>query len=131
MDPFPGVDTVTLLTNATQAVAMNHRIIANNIANVDTPGFNPVRLDFQDTLRATLEGRERIALRRTHPRHLEGTRNLFEFKHLAQSSKNDYNKVDLDEEVSRLSENTTRYTLYSGLLVKQFRRMRDLLSNIR
>ena len=131
MSALSGVATTDLLQKAMNVAAMNHRVIANNIANADTPNFNPTELDFQATLRAALEGRDRISLRRTHPRHLEATRNLLEFKRLANSSKNDYNKVDLETEMARLSENTGRYTTYGTLLAKQYRRIRDLLTNIR
>lgn len=131
MPPFPGVDTPVLLQSAMRVASMNHRVIANNVANVDTPNFNPVEVDFQATLHAVLEGRERISLRRTHPRHLEATRNLVRFERLAKTSKNDYNKVDLEHEMAKLSMNTGRYTTYSSLLIKGFRQFRDMLANIR
>ncbi len=131
MPAFEGVDTITLLQNAMRVAALNHRVIANNVANVDTPHFNPLRLDFQDALRAFLEGRERFSLRRTSPRHLEASRHIIGLDKVAKVSKNDYNKVDLEEEMSRLSENTGRYTIYSGLLTEKFRQIRDMLSNIR
>lgn len=111
--------------------AMNHRVIANNVANVDTPNFNPQTLDFQATLRAVLAGGDRISLRKTNPRHLDAARTVVGLEYLVNSSKNDYNKVDIDEEMARLNENTGRYTLYSSLAVKYFRGLRDMLNNMR
>lgn len=131
MSAFTGVDTIELLQAGMRTAQMNHRIIANNIANVDTPHFNPVHMDFQDTLRAVLEGRDRISLRRTDPRHLDATRSLVRFDRLADRSKNDYNKVDLEDEITRLDENTGRYTLYGALLQKRFSQYRSMISNIR
>ena len=131
MPPFSGVEPVRLLAEAMHVATINQALIANNIANADTPNYNPVSLDFQATLRAALEGRDSISLRRTHVRHLEGTRDLLEFERLAILSKNDYNKVDLDHEMTRLSENTGRYTIYGSLLVKRFRAIKDMLTNIR
>lgn len=131
MPPFAGVDTGRLLEVAMRVAEFNQRVIANNIANVDTPNYNPAEVDFQATLRAALEGRDRISLRRTDPRHLEAARWRPEFDRLAYFSKNDYNKVDLDWEMAKLSENTERYTTFGGLLVKRFQTIKNMLTNIR
>ncbi|HIJ66271.1 MAG TPA: flagellar basal body rod protein FlgB [Candidatus Hydrogenedentes bacterium] len=131
MLPFAGVPAVQLLQEAMRVVELNQRLIANNIANVDTPHYNPVRLDFQATLRNALEGMDRVSLRKTMRRHFDVTLDRPEFEGLAFLSKNDYNKVDLDEEMVRLSKNTERYTIYSSLLAKHFQRVKNMLNNIR
>ena len=131
MAPYAGVDTSRLLVQAMQVASVNHRIIANNIANVDTPNFNPTHLDFEKTLRATVEGRGRISLRRTQPRHLDARQEHIQFERLAFLSKNDYNKVDLDQEMADLGANTARYTTYGSLLVKRFDQVKNMLSNLR
>ena len=131
MLPLAGVDTMELLQKAMRVAEFNQRLIANNIANVDTPGYNPARLDFKATLRSALEGTDRVSLRRTLGQHLGVTLYRPEFEGLAFLSKNDYNKVDLDEEMARLAANTERYTIYSSLLVKRFQAIRNLLNNIR
>ena len=131
MLPFAGVDTSRLLQKAMAVAEVNQRLIANNIANADTPHYNPVRLDFQATLRAALEGTDRVALRTTQARHFDVSLYRPEFEGLAFLSKNDYNKVDLDEEVVQLSENTGRYTIYGSLLAKRFQSVKNMLNNIR
>ncbi|HOE67482.1 MAG TPA: flagellar basal body rod protein FlgB [Candidatus Hydrogenedentes bacterium] len=131
MGAFAGVDAVTVLRQGLRVAQMNHRVIANNVANVETPNYNSVSLDFQKTLRAAIEGRDRVSLRKTQDRHLDGARELPEFEHLAILSKNDYNKVDLDTEMAKLSENTGKYMLYSSLVVKHFQQVKNLLNNIR
>jgi len=131
LSAYAGVDTTKLLVEAMRVAETNHRILANNIANVDTPHFNPTRLDFQATLKAAVEGRGRIALRKTDPRHLDIHGRDGKSDRLAILSKNDYNKVDLDEEMAALSENTGRYTTYSSLLVKRFDQVKNMLSGLR
>jgi len=126
-----GVDTTRLLVSGMKLAQANHRIISNNIAHVDTPGYNPVELDFQATLRNELEGRGRISLRRTDPRHLDSERFSPETARLAFVSKNDYNKVDIEEEIANLSENTGRYNVFGSLLVKQFQMVKAMLSQAR
>jgi flagellar basal-body rod protein FlgB len=129
--PFAGVDTTLLLQRAMGVAELNQRLIANNIANVDTPNYNPTELDFQATLRDVIEGRGRLSLRKTLPRHLDATRERAEFKRLAILSKNDYNKVDLDEQMANLSANTGKYVVYASLLTKRFEQVKAMLNNIR
>jgi flagellar basal-body rod protein FlgB len=109
----------------------NQALIANNIANVDTPKYNPARLDFQASLRDALEGRGPVALRTTQAQHLDATREMPRFERLALSSKNDYNKVDLEQEMSDLAENTGKYTTYGSFLAKHFQMVKDMLSGLR
>jgi len=127
---FAGVDTTRVLLAGMKTAEMNHRYLANNIANVDTPDYNPVNLDFQRTLRAAIDGRESVSLRKDHPRHIEVRRNIAKFEGLASLSKNDYNKVDLDDQMARLSENTGQYTTYASLVSKRFQMVRNMLNGL-
>ena len=131
MGPFQGIDTIELLTTAMKVAQTNHRIIANNLANVDTPGFNPVQLDFQRTLRQALMGRGRISLRRTRAQHIDAQRFRPVIESVVIGSKNDYNKVDMDREITNLSKNTGRYTLFGSLVVKRFQTIKSMLNNER
>ncbi|MBI5095101.1 MAG: flagellar basal body rod protein FlgB [Candidatus Hydrogenedentes bacterium] len=131
MTPFSGVDTTRLLVEGMKVAEFNQRIIANNIANADTPHYNAASVDFQATLHKALEGRDRVSLRRTQAAHLERTRYSPKFESLAFLSKNDYNKVDLDLEMTKLSENTGRYVTYASLLTKRFQQIKSMLNNIR
>lgn len=131
MKAFSGVDTTTLLVKAMDTATLKHRILANNIANADTPGFNPTRLNFQETLRRSLEGRGGFALRTDHPRHFDFTEYRPDFERIAFLSKNDYNKVDLDEQMASLSENTGQYNTYARLLSRRFQAARSMLNDLR
>ena len=128
---YAGIDTTRLLQEGMRVCEMNHRIIANNVANVDTPHYNSVSLDFQATLRSALEGRGRISLRKTQPEHLEAQRFHPAFEATSVFSKNDYNKVDIDEQMAQLSKNTGRYTIYGSLLAKRFDIVKNMLTQVR
>lgn len=130
MTPFAGVDTSTLLAQAMKVREQNHRFLANNIANVDTPHYNPVELDFQKTLHSLVEGRGGVALRTTRPRHFDHETQRLDFERLAFLSKNDYNKVDLDDQMTKLSQNTGEYTTYARLLSKRFEMTKSMLQSL-
>lgn len=130
MTPYAGVDTTRLLTQAMQVREQNHRFLANNIANVDTPHYNPVELDFQKTLQTMVEGRGAVTLRTTRPRHFDHRTYNTEFDRLAFLSKNDYNKVDVDDQMSKLAQNTGEYTTYARLLSKKFEMTKAMLNSL-
>lgn len=124
-------DVSRLLVEAMKVAELNHKYIAQNIANVDTPGYNAVELDFQRTLQSAIEGRGGFGLRTSHPRHFDFVDETPVFEDLAFSSKNDYNKVDVDDQMAKLSENTGKYTTYAMLLNNRFQRIREMLSDLR
>ena len=57
---FPGaVDAVgAVLHSALDGVALRQRVIADNIANVDTPGYRASSVDFETSLRAAIASGE-------------------------------------------------------------------------
>ena len=132
MSLFAGVSTVDVLAGAMKVAQDNHRIISHNIANADTPGYTPTKMDFQGTLRNALGGRGRISLRTTRPRHLQAS---FMRPELDSGqlliTKNDQNRVDLEMEIADLSKNTGRYNLYGTILKKQFQMTKNMLTNTR
>jgi flagellar basal-body rod protein FlgB len=130
MSAFAGLDTSNLLVQAMKVREQNHRFIANNIANVDTPHYNPVELDFQKTLRSMVEGRGGVALRTSRPQHFDFETHRLDFERLAFLSKNDYNKVDLDDQITKLSQNTGEYTTYARLLSKKFEMTKTMLQSL-
>ena len=130
MSAYAGIDTSNLLVQAMKVREQNHRFIANNIANVDTPHYNPVELDFQKTLRSMVEGRGGVTLRTTRPRHFNYETHRLDFERLAFLSNNDYNKADLDDQITKLSQNSGEYTTYARLLSKKFAMTKSMLQSL-
>ncbi len=128
---FGGANVSQVLVSAMKVAELNHRVIANNIANSDTPHFSPSVLDFQRTLQAAVAGGgDHIALRTSRSRHQDRARVHTQLERKSALSKNDFNQVDLEEELSRLAENRGRYTLYSRLLTKKFQVAGELLDSL-
>jgi flagellar basal-body rod protein FlgB len=72
------------------------QLLASNMANLDTPNFQPSDLKFEGYLKAK-NGEFKVAESAEIVTSIEGTTGM------------DGNGVDLDAQVSRLSENTLRY----------------------
>jgi flagellar basal-body rod protein FlgB len=79
-------------------VSARQKLVASNIANVDTPGYQTKDIDFQNELESQLSG--------SKP-------NVVEVAGLR--TKNDGNNVDMDREARLLAENALRFSVASQL----------------
>jgi len=87
-------------------------MLAGNLANVDTPGFTPVELNFDEQLADFLSGRNPPQMRITAEAHAGASqiapRGEVEFDYFSLPDQ-DGNSVDLDHEMSKLAENQLLY----------------------
>ncbi|MCR4419879.1 MAG: flagellar basal body rod protein FlgB [Clostridia bacterium] len=104
-----------LLNRALDAFAVRQRVIAHNVANLNTPGYKKYRVRFEEELQ---EARRRsdLPLYRTHPQHLDPRRAPEEaepevVRETATSSRPDGNNVDLTEQMVQLAMNQFYYQL--------------------
>ncbi|SCX38356.1 flagellar basal-body rod protein FlgB [Klenkia marina] len=107
-----GDTTTTALHAALSGLAQRQRVSADNIANVNTPGFLAGRTDFESNLRSELSSGDSPAITggSVH-RSLAATRT-------------DGNNVDLDSETVIATETGLRYSLALQALNGKY----DLLS---
>jgi len=109
------------------AGALRQRVIANNIANVNTPAFKKSTVVFESLLKKALE-RKPVEMVTTDPRHFSGKPLLAgltpEVNLIRTTSmRTDGNNVDIDEEMANLAANSMQYQAavkeladrYSGL----------------
>jgi flagellar basal-body rod protein FlgB len=89
-----------------------NNIVAANLANIDTPGYTPVELKFEDQLKSFLEGDKPVGMSATHERHLTHADPIeqgeMEFDAYSLPDQKG-NSVDLDHESSKLAENQLMY----------------------
>lgn len=92
-----------------------HRVIANNIANVNTPGFKCKDLDFQSELSRVLESGSMD--------ELSGVI----IKPDNTPVRRDGNNVDLNKEMSNMAKNSIMFKMYSQLMNRRFRSMKEVM----
>ena len=96
--------TVDMVRLALDAASLRHQAIANNIANVNTPGYAPASVNFEhqmNVVRAALNQGDDI-----QPGMLNGIRPLIE--RAAPVGDADRTAL-LDTEVANLAQNTVQY----------------------
>lgn len=92
------------------------RTIANNVANVTTPGYKRVEVSFEDELRKALD-RTRLKGFKTDSKHIDiGRKDIARVKPRAYRPNDPtlpsgVNNVDIDMEMAKLAENQLRYNL--------------------
>jgi flagellar basal-body rod protein FlgB len=103
--------TLRLLEQGLDCASYRHRIISNNIANVDTPGFKISGVKFEDKLKKVLN-EDGIKGTRTHQNHMAV--GLPEYNQVVPKKymftdtyyRNDKNNVDIDVEMAKMSKNS-------------------------
>ncbi len=98
-------------------------VLANNIANADTPGYQARDLDFSKLLKASAE--ERIRMNTTHQRHLmaggmDGNASELMYRVPMQPSL-DGNTVDLQIEQAEYAKNALRFQTSFTFLNSKFK----------
>ncbi len=118
---------INLLDKAADASWKRNEIIANNIANVDTPGYKRKDVQFESYLMSALLGDNSLDRRvgEANQRPLEATvytdnSNL--------SYRLDGNNVDIDTESANLAQNQIRYYSLMDSMTQEFSRLKTVLA---
>jgi len=129
--------TVDLLHRAMDASSVRGAVIANNIANADTPGFKRSTVNFESELKRALNTEQQRPvheLSRTHPNHFSNwnprdyqdvqIRRVLDY---TSQSKNNGNNVDAEEEFTLALQNQLRYMLLANAATFEFSQLNMVL----
>ena len=122
---------------------MRNGLLASNIANVETPHYRAVDIDFKATMANLLdEMRERkpplLELERTDPRHFSTeilnaseapSRKIVFAAGDSFSIGNDSNSVNLAEQLGRLEQNALQFSALSKLMGKKLGSIKNILES--
>lgn len=119
--------------------SLRQKVISNNIANVNTPGFKRSDVSFagklQDAMGEMEDGTLKMAA--TNFGHFfAGKQGSVSFEEATPeitssgsiSNRYDENNVDIDVEMANLAENTINYQTFTRLLGEKFRGLSSVIS---
>lgn len=115
-----------ILEKAIEGAASRHSAILNNIANVNTPGYKRVDVDFKTSLSNAIK-RTSHAKKDTVMRAIDSVQPE-PVKDHSMTLRIDGNNVDVDREMTALSENTLEHNAYVTLLNHRFRIIKSVIS---
>jgi len=111
--------TISALEQALSGQAARQRIIAQNLANIDSPGYRPQRVLFEEQLRAALRAenpeQRQAAIQRVQPQIV---------REASGALRRDENAVDVEAEMSALAESTLHFAALLRLLNHKLRMLR-------
>lgn len=105
---------IDLLKNSMDYAWKKNELISNNIANVNTPGYKRMTIEFNDLLNSKLK--KKIDLKTTNEKHFENINNNDRYKIKRDknlSTRKDGNNVNIDIEMAELIKNTLFYNTLS------------------
>jgi flagellar basal-body rod protein FlgB len=112
----PQMDLLSKLLDVTE---MRHRVIAQNVANVNTPGYRRQEVVFEDSLAECLKRGDALGVKSVQPQIVEAA---------SESARADGNTVDIDDEMGRLDKNTTLYRMLAQVLTSKISTMRSAIT---
>ncbi len=126
---------VGVLTQALRAAALRHKVISNNLANVNTPGFKKSKVEFESLLADELKKKETDGLQmvRTHDKHFPLEKEREAIKPRIQMIEDtimrvDQNNVDVDEETASLAKNNIYYNALARQVGDYYTKIRSVLT---
>ena len=126
-----------LLESSLNAAALRQGVIANNIANVDTPHFKRSEVRFEELLQTEMSKQKPLEGYRTDPRHfyIGGRSSSIPVPSIVTDNysvmNNNLNNVDIDYEMSLLAANQLRYNVLVQELNNEIRRVRTSIDGRR
>lgn len=123
---------MNILNKALDASSQRQRVLSNNVANVDTPGFKRSDVDFQKVLGQALgEMGGDLPLKVTSPGHLQKTDATNPSGVVTDKSSTfraDGNNVDIDREMANVAENGLYYNSVTRAVSSQIALLRMVIS---
>jgi flagellar basal-body rod protein FlgB len=115
--------TYKVLEQSLDVAQKRHGIITSNVANMNTPGYRAKDLPFDKALEDALEKRK-VNPVRTHPRHFGVPQIGGDY----QIEVSDSAGVDIDKEMTQLSENNLRYQTGIEMLLRKFNGLKHTIT---
>jgi len=113
--------TIEMLSTILDSRSERNKVIASNIANIDTPGYKPKELVFKKQLEDFIDNGTEVTMTKTDKRHLsEQSSHTFEVINSKEA-------VKIDNEMEKLAENNLMYNLTVELLVRKFKGLDSVL----
>ncbi len=120
MPDFLNTENILLVQKSLDALWLRQKVISNNLANADTPGYKSQSVVFEDVLsRALQTGDAQEKLKSLQPKIV---------KNSSTQVREDGNNVDKDEQNIELTRAQMQYECMVRLISEDIRRMKYAIS---
>ncbi len=117
--------SIPSLKRGMNAYTLRQKVIAHNIANLTTPGFQAKKVEFEELLASKLKDRPRLKGRNTHPHHLPiGGLDVRKVRPRIVKAGTGYfngrNDVNVDTEMAEMAKTTIAFDAAAKLLYVKY-----------
>ena len=115
---------LTMAQTALKGLELRRDVISQNIANVDTPGYQAQAVDFETSLQRAMNAGGDLPLSTTNQRHINGSgldgNNIYTTSPRdGGSTRADENNVDISQEMEQMTETTLSYEALTSTITKK------------
>lgn len=107
------------LSRLLDVATLRHDVIAQNVANVNTPGYETLEVSFEEALQEALGNDALLGASRAMPKVIPGAGGV---------ERSDGNNVDIDLEIGRLHKNSLYFKVYTQLLATELAQFRSAIA---
>lgn len=123
-------DYINVLDKAADASALRNRIIGDNIANIDTPGYKRQDVSFEEDLRRALKNSRYQSLdEKVGSVRLDRLNGTVYTDYANYSYRIDGNNVDVDNENVELASNQLKYNGIMQSMTSQFSNLQSVMKS--
>lgn len=108
-----------LLSKMVDVTVLRHKVLSQNVANVNTPGYHNLDVSFDEQLASHMKQHGDAGVSRLQPAIVEDT---------SSPARMDGNNVDIDREMMRLNKNTLLNNAYLQIVATKTAIMRRAIS---
>ncbi len=108
-----------LLARLLDVYSVRHRVIAQNVANINTPNYHELDVNFEDAFTRALSSHDADALKHAQMTVVENDQG---------PERADGNNVDIDHEMSALEKNTLLYRTFAQIIASRVSQQRSAIS---
>lgn len=129
-DPIFGDSAMSIASKAMDGLSSRRNVISQNVANVDTPGYHALELNFEAALQKSLSSTPKMSMALTHENHQLSKNDAsgpFQAKlRSGGTERADGNNVDIDQELVEMTETGIRYSALSTAVSKKLNLLKNL-----
>jgi flagellar basal-body rod protein FlgB len=129
-DPVYGDTSLNTANKALDGLAYRRNVISQNVANVDTPGYHALEMNFEDELKRSMSSSPKLSLKTTNEGH-QLSRSDASGPYQAKlrtggSERADGNNVDIDQELMDMTETGIRYSALTTAVSKKLNLLKSI-----
>jgi flagellar basal-body rod protein FlgB len=129
-DPLFGDKSLNTASKAMDGLSYRRNVISQNVANVDTPGYHALEMNFESELQRSLSSSPKLSMSLTDSKHQlskDDASGAFQAKlRSGGSERADGNNVDIDTELVQMTETGIRYSALTTAVSKKLSLLKEI-----